>query len=43
MQAAKMNVQQFVDIFQEIINYVRCQNCRAVVSGVLPRIHNVTQ
>ncbi|CAG2194293.1 unnamed protein product [Mytilus edulis] len=33
-----MNVQQFVDIFQEIINYVRCQNCRAIVSGILPRI-----
>ncbi|CAG2208341.1 unnamed protein product [Mytilus edulis] len=36
--SSKMNVQQFVDIFQEIINFVRCQNCRAIVSGILPRI-----
>ncbi|CAC5384137.1 unnamed protein product [Mytilus coruscus] len=36
--SSKMNVQQFVDIYQEIINYVRSQNCRAVVSGILPRI-----
>ncbi|VDI47991.1 Hypothetical predicted protein [Mytilus galloprovincialis] len=36
--SSKMNVQQFVDIFHEIINFVRCQNCRAIVSGILPRI-----
>ncbi|CAC5393927.1 unnamed protein product [Mytilus coruscus] len=36
--SSKINVQQFVDIYQEIINYVRSQNCRAIVSGILPRL-----
>ncbi|CAC5410785.1 unnamed protein product [Mytilus coruscus] len=36
--SSNKNLQQCVDIYQEMIYYVRSQNCRAIVSGLLPRL-----